>query len=140
MFELGAPGKRTDAIALGLQCKHSEFGAGAFDVSMFILRLLCTNGMTGTEMLRKIHGGKVLGEGFQWSQETIALESKTLISALDDGISGMIGEGAIEKTITSIERMSQKQLDWGDVKRSLRKKANNQQLLRSFFAYSQLTL
>lgn len=119
VFELDG-GK--DAIALGVQVKHSEFGAGAFDVSMFILRLLCTNGMTGTNTLRKVHAGRILDEDFAWSQKTIAAESETLKLALGDGLKSIVGQDHIEKTVEAIDRMASSQMDWGKVKATLRKK------------------
>ena len=54
-----------DPIQFGIQISNSEIGLGAWDISTFIKRLRCKNGMTGLDFGRKkAHiGGRVFGDG-----------------------------------------------------------------------------
>ena len=111
-----------DAVALGVQCKHSDFGCGAFDISLWILRLLCENGMTGQDVIRQIHSGKRLDESFEWSEKTIQLESATVRSAMGDALGSMLTEGKLEGYARMLEKLEEKQVSWSSAKYSLRKK------------------
>lgn len=70
-----------DYIVLGVEAKTSDYGNGAFDMGVFVLRLLCENGMTGMSMLRKVHLGKRFAGVdaiTQLSRETMAADTRAL--------------------------------------------------------------
>ena len=64
-----------DVLYGGINVSNSEVGVGAADISLFIVVLSCTNGMTREHSLREIHVGRRLeGEAEQisfYSRETI---------------------------------------------------------------------
>lgn len=85
-----------DVVQAGVTIMNSEVGAGAYDISHWIRRLKCMNGMTGDSILRKHHlGGRIdtdedgnyifKSDTIQSELHTIALKSR---DALDDAING----------------------------------------------------
>lgn len=81
VYDLG-----TDAVAFGLNFGHSDFGNGGVDVEGIILRLLCTNGMTGQSLIHKVHVGSRLRDDAAWSRRTMDLETRTVQSAITDAV------------------------------------------------------
>jgi hypothetical protein len=72
-----------EMMALGMQLKTSDYGAGALVCSMFALRLLCVNGMTLEQVMKQVHLGRKMDEG-TFSQRTYTLDAATSQSALND--------------------------------------------------------
>lgn len=66
MFE-AFPG---EFMLFGLEFRNSDYGDGAKEISAFLKRLICLNGMTREVAMRKIHIGGRLGEGIAYSDET----------------------------------------------------------------------
>jgi len=71
-------------VALGIAFSNSDYGAGAIDISAFLLRLICLNGATTQDHFRQIHLGKRLGDSIAFSQATYALDTRTVVSAVRD--------------------------------------------------------
>jgi hypothetical protein len=64
-------------VVFGMELKNSDYGNGALALAVTIWRLLCTNGLVGHDMFRKVHLGKRF-DGFGEGQETVKLSAKTL--------------------------------------------------------------
>jgi len=78
-----------DTVIPGVVIQNSEVGAGAFKVTPFMLREVCTNGMIGESAIAKIHLGRKQDTGVvQFSQETRMAESQTLWLQVRDIIHG----------------------------------------------------
>lgn len=74
-----------DIIHGGIEVRNSEVGDGAFQVSAYVLRVKCTNGLIGPANLRRVHLGKKIDRGIvNWSNETRRLEMDTLVSQARD--------------------------------------------------------
>lgn len=82
-----------DFVIFGVQLRNSDYGNGALQMDLFILRLLCLNGATGMDMMRKVHLGRRFdgfGEGgngaevVRLSQRTMDLDVATVQSAIRD--------------------------------------------------------
>jgi hypothetical protein len=52
-----------DVVSYGVTLTNSEVGAGAWDLSETVWRLICQNGMVGNSLVRKTHVGSKLSEG-----------------------------------------------------------------------------
>lgn len=50
-----------DVVKWGITLTNSEVGRGAVDVSTLVYRLICSNGMVGSSVLRKNHVGSRIG-------------------------------------------------------------------------------
>ena len=77
-----------DPVRWGVQIKNSEVGAGQFDISNFVLRLACTNGMVVTKVMSARHVGKRLGENL--SDEAITADDKAFWLAARDELRASI--------------------------------------------------
>ena len=85
-----------DYIVFGLELRSSDYGNGAFEMNIVVLRLLCQNGMVGFDLLRKVHIGKRFdAEQFEkegslivLSEKTVELDLETVRSGLSDVMAG----------------------------------------------------
>lgn len=89
-------------LLFGASLVTSDYGAGRFEMALFLLRLLCTNGMIGTSLLKQIHLGREL-DATTFSQRTYDLDTKTVTSAVRDivGNGRLLAEG--QRIMDSIE-------------------------------------
>jgi hypothetical protein len=76
-------------VVFAVELKGSDYGNGAVDLALSIWRLLCTNGMIGTSLFRKVHLGRRFdgfGDGnvVQLSDATVNLDTKTIASGMRD--------------------------------------------------------
>lgn len=76
-----APG---EAIAFGLELCNSDFGARALSVSLFVLRIRCSNLAVMSEDLRKVHLGSRLSDDAVYSLRTHQLDTALICSAIGD--------------------------------------------------------
>lgn len=96
-------------VVLGTELRSSDYGRGALEYDLSILRLLCQNGMVGMDIMRKVHigrrfDGQEFGGGgvIELSNRTMELDTRTVRSALSDTISGMGKQmKALEETLKS---------------------------------------
>jgi len=65
-----------EVVCFGMGLTTSDYGAGALQLQLFVMRLWCTNFMIGENCLKKIHIGQRFS-GDEGSTETIALSQKT---------------------------------------------------------------
>jgi hypothetical protein len=77
-----------DPVRWGVQIKNSEVGAGQFDISNFVLRLACTNGMVVSKVMSARHVGKRLGDNL--SDEAITADDKAFWLAARDELRASI--------------------------------------------------
>lgn len=95
-------------MALGMQLKTSDYGAGAFYACMFALRLVCNNGMTLEQVMKQVHLGRKLDEG-TFSQRTYTLDAETSQSALAD----VLRHSLQAENVQSITDMLQRSMQGG---------------------------
>lgn len=84
-------------VVMGTEQRTSDYGRGAYEYDLSVLRLLCENGMVGMDMLRKVHLGRRFdGQEFsgtggviELSNRTMELDTRTVRSALQDTIRGV---------------------------------------------------
>jgi hypothetical protein len=79
-------------VAFGVDLRNSDYGNGALSLSLFMWRLLCTNGAAAADLFRKVHLGRRFeaAEGVSvLSQRTLDLDARTLRSAVADQIKAL---------------------------------------------------
>lgn len=110
-------------VAFGVDLRNSDYGNGALNLSLFMWRLLCTNGASAADLFRKVH----LGRRFEasddvsiLSQRTIDLDAKTLRSAVADQIKAL--PGAIAATTSTIRERATAEVNVAKVLADLGKK------------------
>lgn len=85
-----------EAMVFGLNWANSDFGAGTYSISAFMLRLWCLNGAVGESELKKVHIGARLADDSTFSDTTHKLDQATLISATQDMVRALLSPQSIE--------------------------------------------
>lgn len=80
-----------DTVAPGIVVSNSEVGAGAFRAEMFVMRLLCNNGMIGAGNMSRFHLGAKQDVGII-SQETINAEMELVKNQVSDMVTTVFDE------------------------------------------------
>lgn len=102
-----------DIIQGGLMIRNSEVGASRLAIQPFLNRLACTNGMIISENIRgtgfsTIHLGQRKKEGmYQFSEQTMNLETATIFSKIRDVINQTLSPGWFESTMNAIKTAAQ---------------------------------
>jgi hypothetical protein len=99
-----------EVICFGLHWETSDYGAGAHNVLVFMLRLWCTNFAISERALRQIHIGKKLDD-VSFSAKTHLLESQTTASALSDIVKGALAPERVQAYCEVITRASEQSVD-----------------------------
>lgn len=114
-----------EAMVFGLNWANSDFGAGTYSISAFVLRLLCLNGMVGESQLKKVHIGARLAEDASFSEMTHKLDQATLISATGDVVRALLSPAAIQEREIAIRAAHSRELTfeaaWKSVGKQLTK-------------------
>jgi hypothetical protein len=121
-------------VVLGLELRASDYGRGALEMALVVIRLLCLNGMVGSGLLKKIHLGKRFDGEFdaggviELSTRTVSLDLATLKSAVADAVKGA---RRFRETLTKMlqEKVADTKLDLAVALAGLRKKGMKQELL-----------
>jgi hypothetical protein len=109
-------------LVFGANLRSSDFGCGSLEVSAFIERLVCLNGMVRESALRKVHLGARLQEGALYSAHTWDLDTRAMASATGDIIRGLLNPQAIEKNADLIRNANEETIDVETKIKSLVKK------------------
>src|SRR5690606_24103047 len=86
-----------ECLVWGLSWTNSDYGAGAYQIALFGLRLICLNGMVAEKALRTQHLGRALPDNVEFSAQTLKLDTKTMISATTDVVRSAISPEALER-------------------------------------------
>lgn len=97
-------------VVYGLELSNSDFGAGEYQISIFVLRLVCLNGMTAEKELSKRHLGSRLSMDLKYSRETYDLDQATLVSATRDTVRRLLTPDALTKRSAEIARLTASEL------------------------------
>lgn len=100
-----------EIVAFGLQWENSDFGNGAHNLRMFVLRLWCTNYAIGSEGIRQIHIGKRLSEDMEFSQKTYDLDTQATASAIQDVVRGSLSEERVQLFLNGIKEAHEEKID-----------------------------
>ena len=109
-----------DVFCLGLAWQNSDFGAGAYGISGFILRLLCDNGAMTENVLRQIHLGRKLDDAEIFSRETYELDTKTMVSATGDIVKALMAPNALDKRVEVIKAAAEREVEFAQAVRPVR--------------------
>lgn len=98
-----APG---EYVVFGAELRTSDYGNGAMEINQIVLRLLCTNGMIGSDLLRKVHLGRRFDPAQFGDETTIKLSQRTVeldTAALRSGVRDVVK--ALPAHMTTLEEM-----------------------------------
>jgi hypothetical protein len=99
-----------ERLGIGLMFRNSDYGAGALDIRVFVMRLWCTNFATMESELRRVHLGSQMVEGIALSHETHSKVRDALTSAIRDIVAQTLTPEAVESMMNRIKAANAKEL------------------------------
>jgi hypothetical protein len=105
----------------GFTWRNSDFGAGANGFAVFVMRLLCTNGMTSNTVVKQVHSGGKLPTDIELRQDTIEANTKASLLVCRDAIDDLTKPERIEKTLSELRQAADRPAEWSDYDRRLAK-------------------
>jgi Domain of unknown function (DUF932) len=95
--------KAGDIIRAGVEIKNSEVGAGALVVQPYLLRLVCTNGMTVAEHgVRRNHVGRRIVDESYLSDEALEADDNALWLVARDTVKSVLNEVRFNEIIDQL--------------------------------------
>lgn len=91
-----------ECMVFGLSWTNSDFGAGTYQVSAFVLRLICDNGLVTESQMKQVHLGGRLPDNLVFSAETYAKDTETMTLATRDIVRAALSTGSMEDRAEAI--------------------------------------
>jgi len=102
---------KNEVLCLGLMFENSDYGDGACNVRVFILRLWCTNFAITENALREIHLGKRLSDNIEFSQKTYELDAQATASAITDVVGSHLSPDGVNRVLGAIKEAHEANVD-----------------------------
>lgn len=103
---------KDDKVQAMLLLSNSEVGAGRLAVALGMWRQICSNGMWGEDIVKRVHLGSVLGEGIiEWSEGTIKKNDEALFSQVKDTIRTALEPGLWDGFVKKASDAAEIELD-----------------------------
>ena len=99
------------SVAFGARYQNSDFGDGAMEVRTFFLNAVCLNGMVRENIIRKVHLGSRIPDGFAASDATFRKDTAAMASLIQDVIAISLGKEAVSQQVAVIERAATKEVN-----------------------------
>jgi len=113
-----------EIVAIGIVLQNSDYGHGALSVRLIILRLWCTNYAIGEECLRQVHLGKRLDDNIEFSQQTYELDTKTMVSAIEDIVTSSLHPNSVHRLLNGIVAANEQEVSSAQITNFLKKYLN----------------
>ena len=94
--------KAGDIVRWGVEITNSEVGSGSLGIRGFILRLVCTNGMTAAYTLKKRHVGKRIDEDGILSDDALRADDTAFWLAARDTLRATIQETRFDEIVEQL--------------------------------------
>lgn len=105
------PNNGTHDIAFGARLRNSDFGDGALQMSLFTIRIICSNGMVGRNIFREVHKGGILDKDEILSERTYKLDTARTVSLVDDYSRWLFSEELKDFEINKIINSSKNEIN-----------------------------
>jgi hypothetical protein len=103
-----------EVMMFGLEWGNSDFGDGGHQVSLWIMRVWCTNLAIGEQVLRQVHLGRTLHDDIEYSQKTYDYDTKTNASALADIVRHSISPARVNGYLDVIRQSTEEEIKGRD--------------------------
>lgn len=100
-----------EVMAYGVVISNSDFGNGALSVRAFMLRLFCTNCAIVDEGIREVHLGGRLPDDVAFSDETYALDTRRMASAVRDVVRGQLSPVRVDQLQAAIRTANEVKIE-----------------------------
>lgn len=112
-----------EVLGFGMQFWKGDFGGVSCSAQNFVERLLCLNGMTGRDGLRKIHLGKEMNEETFSNPKIIELQTELVAEQIRETIRRCIAPDAVREKMAVIKVANEKDVNIRDALEAMRKGA-----------------
>jgi hypothetical protein len=112
-----------EVLGFGMQFWKGDFGGVSCSAQPFIERLLCLNGMTGRDGLRKIHLGKEMNDDTFSNPKIIELQTELISEQIRETIRRCIAPEAVRLKMELIKTANESNVNIRDAITALRKGA-----------------
>lgn len=103
-----------EVMLFGAEFGNSDYADGGLTISLWTMRVWCTNLAITEKTMRQVHLGARLPTDLRLSQETYRLDAETTASAVRDTTSNIIGPRKINGMLDAIKASSQDELKGRD--------------------------
>lgn len=103
-----------EVMAFGLEWGNSDYGDGGHRVSLFVLRIWCTNLALADQCLRQVHLGRRLDDNILYSQETYRLDTQANVSALKDVVANAVAPDRVNGLLKVVEEAGETEVKGRD--------------------------
>lgn len=118
---------KNEVMLFGAQWGNSDFGNGGHTVSLFNIRVWCTNTAICDEVLRQVHLGKRLEDNIIYSRQTYELDTKANASAMKDIVLDCLSAEKVNGYLQYIREAGEDKIGEKDVLRILKNKLGKQE-------------
>lgn len=94
--------KAGDILQAGVEIKNSEVGSGALAIGDYILRLICTNGMTTNVGVRRNHVGRRIEDETFLSDEAVQADDEALWLVARDTVKSVLQEVRFNEIVSQL--------------------------------------
>lgn len=95
--------KAGDVLRAGIEIKNSEVGSGALSIGPYILRLICTNGMTAQDhTVRRNHVGRRILDETYLSDEALEADDNALWLVARDTVKSVLNEVRFDEIVAQL--------------------------------------
>jgi hypothetical protein len=103
-----------ERIAFGAMFHNSDYGSGALDIRVFMIRLWCSNFATMESELRSVHLGGRLAEGIDLAYDTHQKTQEALQLTIRDVVDTKINPAKFTLLIERIQKAASEELEGRD--------------------------
>lgn len=93
----------TEPMVFGMRLSNSDFGTGSLELRMFMVKVVCLNGMVRDSFVKEIHLGSRLPDNIKLSDKTYKLDTDTRASLISDILKDRMTSDMIEKYSMEIQ-------------------------------------
>lgn len=108
-----------DHVVFGAEWHNSDFGAGTYSISEYVIRLICINGAVGHNALRQVHLGGKLDDRIEFSQRTYELDTRTMVSATKDIAASLFTTQRREEQLARLRKATETSTTWSQARGQL---------------------
>lgn len=111
-----------EVMLFGLEWGTSDFGDGGHTVSLWAMRVWCTNTAVMDEVLRQVHIGGRISDDVEYSEKTYRLDTELHESKLRDIVRHTIGPERVNSYLQAIKNAGENEIKSKDALAVLKRK------------------
>lgn len=99
-------------MAFGMRIASSDFGQSAMELRMFMLQVVCLNGMCSEVKMREVHLGSRLPDDVTMSDRTFKYDTLTQAGVVKDTVNSLMTRDSINRYANKISKASNTDVDY----------------------------